>query len=326
MKAFRSSSILQKQKAFTLIEMLAVIGIIFFLAAMSLPALQQARETAKVTKCVANLRQISMNTFLYAADNRGYAPWPYGMETGSTWLGAPSSGNDVYVQTEGYFTARTHKAPASADPNSTFSSNYPAGKWFAEYFGDPIGGRMSPVGYCPAGGRFGPIGTDLPTSIKTLPYPNVSYMINMYLVNPDFFYNPNSGSTVARINLMPLASVPEPSKVCLWIEGLGNTAWPNNANVNGPHYAKSKAPRQQSSTAAKVIGGKTIFQQYGKANLVYVDQHIAMKKIPEELPTQDADPYNLDPNVTKEISYKFWTIVGRSSSGLGTALDDPFQK
>jgi prepilin-type N-terminal cleavage/methylation domain-containing protein/prepilin-type processing-associated H-X9-DG protein len=60
------------ERSFTLIELLVVVAIISVLAAMLLPVLQQARNTAKQTNCMNNLRQVGTALLVMADDHDGW--------------------------------------------------------------------------------------------------------------------------------------------------------------------------------------------------------------------------------------------------------------
>jgi prepilin-type N-terminal cleavage/methylation domain-containing protein/prepilin-type processing-associated H-X9-DG protein len=61
--------------AFTLIELLVVIAIIGILAALLMPAFGRAKEAARGTACLSNLRQIGLGLQLYVQDNNNRMPF-----------------------------------------------------------------------------------------------------------------------------------------------------------------------------------------------------------------------------------------------------------
>jgi prepilin-type N-terminal cleavage/methylation domain-containing protein len=98
---------MRKRNAFTLVELLVVIGIIAVLIGILLPVLGRAQAQARTTACMSNLRQIGVALRAYANDNRDHYPdkvgvgnWSFRRKPGLTeptdagsypeWIGLPA--------------------------------------------------------------------------------------------------------------------------------------------------------------------------------------------------------------------------------------------
>ncbi|MFZ2657459.1 MAG: DUF1559 domain-containing protein [Victivallales bacterium] len=111
------SKIFPARKYFTLIELLVVIAIIAILAAMLLPALKNAKDTAKTIKCTNNLRQLGYGYFNYVSDYGEKLPpsmtmnvWPGVTTAQFTWsnLLGPYIGESEFYSTHLYPLAGAH--------------------------------------------------------------------------------------------------------------------------------------------------------------------------------------------------------------------------
>lgn len=67
----------KQARAFTLVELLVVIGIIAILMAILMPALNRARAAANNVQCMSNVRQLVHAVIMYANDNQGWTPYYY---------------------------------------------------------------------------------------------------------------------------------------------------------------------------------------------------------------------------------------------------------
>jgi prepilin-type N-terminal cleavage/methylation domain-containing protein/prepilin-type processing-associated H-X9-DG protein len=104
---------MRKSRAFTLVELLVVIGIIALLISILLPALSKARKSANTARCLSNLRQVATGFQFYMGDYKGALPPTKqqlddnGGPTSAAFTAASPAKPDVYWQQQiGQYVAK----------------------------------------------------------------------------------------------------------------------------------------------------------------------------------------------------------------------------
>lgn len=126
------------RRGFTLIELLVVIAIIAILAAILFPVFAKAREKARQTSCLSNMKQVALAFNLYQGDWDGTMPVPddrHGLYDG-TWVGAEYSHCSLtmptrwYKRIEGYMGNNAQQiCPSCSGYGQTHAYDYAMNYW-----------------------------------------------------------------------------------------------------------------------------------------------------------------------------------------------------
>jgi len=137
-----------KRAAFTLVELLIVVGIIAVLIAILLPVLSRARGAAYRTVCLSNIRQLGTGVFMYCHENKGWFPT-------CAFPDSATAGGDRYMPDDWVHWQANRKLQESAIARYVSDGKDP--DKFATLLrcpADSFEGRLPRPGYTPGQGPF----------------------------------------------------------------------------------------------------------------------------------------------------------------------------
>ena len=301
--------------AFTLVELLVVIGIIALLIAILLPSLQLARRTAQRTACAAKLHQIMIAAQMHRQDHQDYYPL-CGVMPGFY----PADVDDPYAKKYVYYANA-----ATNNPNATSAQNLVPITFalYSEMAGGQSlnmpGGILNPTNYNADVSNFldprGPLRNFLCPSQATSPLDILpmyeyllivkgtngtsgytcqpqSYIYNEYILGWNFYsgtLTPGNGGFLAG----KASLIHQPASTMFAADGVGGSTLANHATLGGlplPMYTvypntanpTTLADAYTSGVFGGLAGDKACFdlKRHGyKINVAFCDGHVESRTI-----------------------------------------------
>lgn len=241
----RRSSSIPRRSAFTLVELLVVIGIVALLLALLMPVMSNARRQARTVTCISNLRQIAAAFQMYLNENKGRSL----QQTSQT---GPLELEDLLlrdrpqgVQSRVMFCAETTEEPVLALAGGI-------ARWYP-------GGTFRPWGY--------PDSRMLEVEYTTAPFRGGSYGMNGWLL----YVSPaqDALTTTERKEYINLPAK-SPELIPLFADATGPNGWPRHTD----QVPISLSPLRCAPGLLYTMDRIFCIPRHGRAiNVVFLDGH-----------------------------------------------------
>jgi type II secretory pathway pseudopilin PulG len=110
-------------QAFSLVELLVVVGVVAMIIALLMPALESARTQARAFRCLSNIRQLGIALRIYANDNKDNYPNNVSSPTPLYWNYAAAMGHYVAIPSTAMNASSVYWCPADDDAQQSYAMN-----------------------------------------------------------------------------------------------------------------------------------------------------------------------------------------------------------